>query len=166
MHSIFQGVQLILAIHLAIRHLKISNDKAKIDDIVLKLKSFQRETNTTFIVVSSFNRQNYAAQVSFESFKESGNIEYSADVVWALQLNIVNDLKACSDISATRKMFDDAKKHQPRQIQLKCLKNRQGSNYDCFFLYFSAHDYFQPVDNFQQSVDYTTDFNTTDSKKI
>ncbi len=63
--------------------------KLGIDDSVRKLKKFQRDTNTTFIVISSFNRTNYAQSVSFESFKESGNIEYTADVVWALQLNLM-----------------------------------------------------------------------------
>ena len=57
------------------------NVKNGIDDTVRKLKIFQRETNTTFIVISSFNRMNYINAVSFESFKESGNIEYTADVV-------------------------------------------------------------------------------------
>ena len=124
---------------------KLTSDKARIDDIVHKLKSFQRETNTTFIIISSFNRVNYYQQVSFESFKESGNIEYTADVVWALQLYIANTIKDGSGISATRKKFDDAKQHQPREIQLKCLKNRQGNNYDCYFNYFSAHDFFEPA---------------------
>ena len=64
------------------------NIKAGIDDTVRKLKKFQRDTNTTFIVISSFNRTNYSQSVALESFKESGNIEYTADVVWGLQLNI------------------------------------------------------------------------------
>ena len=113
------------------------NIKAGIDDTVRKLKKFQRDTNTTFIVISSFNRTNYSQSVAFESFKESGNIEYTADVVWGLQLNIMNK-------TFNRDEIDRAKKQQPRQIQLKCLKNRQGTNYDCFFNYFSAHDYFEP----------------------
>ncbi|MBR5913948.1 MAG: hypothetical protein IKZ58_06270 [Selenomonadaceae bacterium] len=127
------------------------SNRMRIDDIVHKLKTFQRETNTTFIVVSSFNRDNYAKPVSFESFKESGNIEYSADVVWALQLNVVNNLKG-DNISDARKKIEGAKKEQPRHVQLKCLKNRQGNNYDCFFYYFSAHDYFEPCNVFN-SVD-------------
>ena len=118
--------------------------KLGIDDSVRKLKKFQRDTNTTFIVISSFNRTNYAQSVSFESFKESGNIEYTADVVWALQLNMMNDLKSYNNIADTRKRIDDAKCQQPRQIHLKCLKNRQGTNYDCYFRYFSAHDCFEP----------------------
>lgn len=125
---------------------QLTSDKARVDDIVHKLKSFQRETNTTFIVVSSFNRQNYYQQVSFESFKESGNIEYTADVIWALQLNAANQIEDTSTKSDVRKLFDEAKKIQPRQIQLKCLKNRQGNNYDCLFNYYSAHDYFTPSD--------------------
>ena len=118
--------------------------KRAIDNTVRKLKNFQRETNTTFIVISSFNRTNYNMSVGFESFKESGNIEYSADVVWALQLNITDFFKSGTDTSKIRKIVDFAKKHQPREIKLKCLKNRSGNNYDCFFKYYSAHDYFEP----------------------
>ena len=124
--------------------------KLGIDDAVRKLKKFQRDTNATFIVISSFNRTNYAQSVSFESFKESGNIEYTADVVWALQLNVMNQIKGGDPITESRRKIDEAKKQQPRQIQLKCLKNRQGSNYDCFFEYFSAHDDFEPCDNFDE----------------
>ncbi len=126
-----------------------SRESAKlgIDDSVRKLKKFQRDTNTTFIVISSFNRVNYTQSVSFESFKESGNIEYTADVVWALQLYVLNHINP-SNITDARKRIDDAKKQQPRQIQLKCLKNRQGTNYDCFFNYFSAHDYFESCEKF------------------
>ena len=127
--------------------LRLNTEKMRIDDIVHKLKTFQRETNTTFIVISSFNRLNYYQQVSFESFKESGNIEYTADVVWAFQLHVSNEIKAGTDTSAVRKKFDAAKRAQPRHVQLKCLKNRQGQNYDCFFNYFSAHDFFQACEN-------------------
>ena len=124
--------------------------KLGVDDSVRKLKKFQRDTNSTFIVISSFNRANYTQSVSFESFKESGNIEYTADVVWALQLFVLNSINS-NNIADSRKKIDVAKKKQPRQIQLKCLKNRQGTNYDCFFNYFSAHDYFEPCDKFVDS---------------
>ncbi len=124
--------------------------KLGVDDSVRKLKKFQRDTNTTFIVISSFNRTNYTQSVSFESFKESGNIEYTADVVWALQLYVLNSINA-SNIADVRKRIDEAKKQQPRQIQLKCLKNRQGTNYECYFNYYSAHDYFEPCKHFNKT---------------
>ena len=121
------------------------NIKSGIDDTVRKLKKFQRDTNTTFIVISSFNRGSYTQSVSFESFKESGNIEYTADVVWGLQLNLnypTNPLE-----------IDKAKQQQPREVQLKCLKNRQGNNYDCYFKYYSAHDYFEPYNTPSEKFD-------------
>ena len=119
--------------------------KQAIDVIVRKLKNFERQTNSTFIVVSSFNRLNYAQRVSFESFKESGNIEYSADVVWGLQLYCTNKLLDGA-VSKNRDIIDKAKKANPRQVQLCCLKNRQGINYDIFFKYFPANDCFIPCD--------------------
>lgn len=123
---------------------KRESTKLGIDEVVRKLKKFQRDTNTTFIVISAFNRTNYAQTVSFESFKESGNIEYTADVVWAMQLDIMNHIKGGDPVSDSRRKIEEAKKQQPRQIHLKCLKNRQGTNYDCFFNYHSSHDYFEP----------------------
>ena len=124
--------------------------KIGIDETVRKLKKFQRDTNTTFIVISAFNRMNYAQMVSFESFKESGNIEYTADVVWALQLDIMNQIKSGDSISESRRKIEEAKRRQPRQIHLKCLKNRQGTNYDCLFNYHSAHDLFEPCEEWSE----------------
>ena len=42
------------------------------------------------------------------------------------------------------KKINDAKNRQPREIQLSCLKNHKVNNYDCYFRYFSARDYFSP----------------------
>ncbi len=133
--------------YLQIVPVKASNvsPKQAIDEIVRKLKNFQRQTNSTFIVISSFNRQNYSQKVSFESFKESGNIEYSADVVWGLQLYCTNHLLVDA-ISKNRETIELAKKANPRHVQLCCLKNRQGMNYDVCFQYFPANDCFLACD--------------------
>ena len=127
--------------------------KQAIDEIVRKLKNFQRETGATFIVISSFNRANYSQQVAFESFKESGNIEYSADVVWGLQLYF--DEKVSRE---NRDNVEKAKNANPRQVELKCLKNRQGKNYSCYFKYYPA------TDTFETCV--KEDFKETKPKKI
>jgi len=121
------------------------DDKQKVDNALRKLKAFQQDTHTTFIVISSFNRGNYYNSIGYESFKDSGNIEYSADVIWGLQLYIVNTFKDAMGIKKMREEVDAANKQQPRQIQFKCLKNRFGANYDCYFNYYSAHDYFEPA---------------------
>ena len=137
-----------------------SRESAKlgVDDTVRKLKKFQQDTDTTFIVISSFNRTNYLHSVSFESFKESGNIEYTADVVWALQLNVMNEIKVGTLLSEARKKVEEAKQQQPRQIRLKCLKNRQGNNYDCLFKYYSAHDTFEACQVFNSEDDIDDEF--------
>ena len=122
-----------------------ADTRTLIDDALFKIKDFQQKYNVTFIVISTFNRTNYNQLVSFESFKESGGIEYTADVVWAMQLNVANYLSGEKEFTIRQKI-NDAKKKQPREINLTCLKNRNGNNYDCYFQYFSAHDYFVPCD--------------------
>ena len=39
-----------------------------------------------------------------------------------------------------REIISKAKELNPRQVELKCLKNRQGKNYSCFFKYYAAVD--------------------------
>lgn len=46
----------------------------------------QTDHQLAMIVISSLNRQNYVNAIDFESFKESEGIEYTADVLWGLQL--------------------------------------------------------------------------------
>ena len=122
------------------------NAKLAVDDTLHKLKDFQRDTYTTFVVLSSLNRSNYTQPISFESFKESGGIEFSAGCAWGLQLDVVNTLENEKNVSEIRKKIDEAKKEPARKIQLKCVKNRNGTNYDCYFKYHSAHDYFEPCE--------------------
>ena len=112
-----------------------NNTKATLDDVLHKIFTFRRRTNATFIIVSSLNRMNYNTEISFEAFKETGNIEYSADVIWGLQLDLPK-----RDSST----IDAAKKEIPRKIQLKCLKNRFGYNFDIGFLYYPNCDTFTP----------------------
>ena len=113
-----------------------------ISNNVRLLKDFQLKTDSTVIALSSLNRDNYSAPISFESFKETGEIEYSADVMWGLQLYCVNS--SSGKIIDDRLRFEEAKKESPRKMQLKCVKNREGNIYDCCFYYFSAHEHFKP----------------------
>lgn len=113
------------------------NSKSGVDDIVRKIKVFQREHNVTFLVISSLNRMSYNSPISFESFKESGAIEFSADVVWGLQLYFENEKDRGSEEKVSQ-----AKKAIPRKIELKCLKNRHGRNYSCYFKYLPNVDTF------------------------
>ena len=133
------------------------SDKEKVDKIVTGLKQLSRDENITIIVVSSLNRSNYLTPIDFESFKESGGIEYTADVVWGLQLQAIHEeiFNSTQKIKEKREVINEAKKSNPRKIELVCLKNRNGiSNYSCNFTYYPKYDLFI-------SEDKTEDYNIT-----
>jgi replicative DNA helicase len=95
-----------------------ATDKQNMDRAVVELKRMSRDFETAVIAVSSFNRENYRNTVSMESFKESGAVEYSSDVLLGMQL-----------AGTGEKDFDvnKAKLAEPRQIELVMLKNRNGA---------------------------------------
>lgn len=126
---------------------RIPDTKTSIDHIVHTLKSLQSKHNLTVIAISSVNRANYSAPIDFESFKESGGIKYTADVVWGLQLSVLDNLayQREKDTVRKRKMIIDAKLASPRAIDLVCLKNRYGrSSYTVSFDYYASSDIFRP----------------------
>ena len=128
--------------------------KTSIDHIVHELKAFQSRYNLVVIAICSLNRQNYLTQIDFESFKESGGIEYTADVVWGLQLQVMHDEIFTKDtkINEKRQKVKEAKAAMPREIELCCLKNRYGrANYTCGFNYYPAFDYFVPQSEFDDT---------------
>jgi replicative DNA helicase len=123
------------------------NDKQNIDKNVLELKRICRDYQVPVIVINSFNRANYLNEAAFESFKESGAIEYSCDVLIALQLHIDGrDGWKDNDptINERRKMVNEAKTKSPREIEAIILKNRGYKAYGKInFKYFPEYDYFE-----------------------
>lgn len=120
-------------------------DKQKTDYVISALKELQTEYGLTMLVISSLNRANYLAPVDFESFKESGIIEYSADVLLGLQLQCLHeDIFTKKDkLTDKRERVKEAKAETPRKIELVCLKNRYGiSNFSDYFDYYPACDLF------------------------
>lgn len=94
-----------------------ATDKQNTDRAVVALKRLSRDYGIPVVAVSSFNRENYRTAVSMESFKESGAVEYSADVLLGMQLKGAGDKGL--DLNA-------AKLRDPRQVELVVLKNRMG----------------------------------------
>ena len=68
-------------------------EKQQVDFNVSELKRISRDNDIPIFIICSFNRENYSTTVDFTSFKESGAIEYGADVVMGLQLKVMEDLK-------------------------------------------------------------------------
>lgn len=119
---------------------KHSTDKQNMDKAVLELKRLARDEKLTVIGVSSFNRESYKAggatkgKVSMTDYKESGALEYSADVLIGLEFT-----------SAGNKDYNEPeeKRKDPRQIRLVILKNRNGKAWvSANFEYYPLFNYY------------------------
>lgn len=132
------------------------SSKELIDSTITELKRISRELDITVFVISSLNRMNYLTPVSFEALKESGSIEYSADVIYGLQLRCINQDNPFGKegkLKEKREKIRDAKAANPREIELLCLKNRYGiSSFSCYFDYFPANDLFRPATDFEDAT--------------
>ena len=125
--------------------------KQTIDSSITELKRISRELDITVFVISSVNRANYLTPIDFEALKESGSIEYTADVIFGLQLQCLNDPVFSEEkkIKEKREKVKAAKAANPRKIELSCLKNRYGvSTFSAYFNYYPANDYFEPCNDF------------------
>ena len=110
-------------------------DKQNLDRNVCSLKKLSRKYELTVLAISSFNRENYNAEASMAAFKESGGIDYSADVLLGLQAQ-----------GAGGKNFniDAEKRKDPRELELKILKNRTaGLGKPVPFRYYPAFSCFE-----------------------
>ena len=110
-----------------------ASDKQNTDKAVMELKRISRDFKIPVIAISSFNRENYSSPVNLSSFKESGAIEYSSDVLIGLQLKGTGN----SNFDVTK-----AKAKDPREVELVILKNRNGQTGKKI-----AYDYY-PMFNF------------------
>ncbi len=120
-----------------------ATDKQNTDRAVLELKRTSRDLKIPVFIVSSFNRASYTDPVSMSSFKESGAVEYSSDVLIGLQYEGMDykivetwdkDLEKQVLKSETptvrdgriRALLDNLYEQETVRVQLKMLKNRFG----------------------------------------
>lgn len=114
--------------------LQFLTDKQITDKNVKSLKILSRDFNTVVLGISSFNRDNYSAPVNMASFKESGAIEYSSDVLIGLQYAAMEKINGDSkDSKAKAQAISNEVNAKAKEVgatievQLKVLKNRNGS---------------------------------------
>ena len=130
-----------------------ATDKQNTDKAVLELKRLSRDYNIPIIGISSFNRDNYQAPVNLASFKESGAIEYSSDVLIGLQYCGMDYKSGETDGNRQKRirtllkdMGEKASKGEAQKIQVKVLKNRNGSKGDAILEFYPMFNYFRDVD--------------------
>lgn len=129
-----------------------STDKQNTDKAVLELKRLSRDNKITVLAISSFNRDSYKAggginkgRVSMTDYKESGALEYSADVLLGLEF-----ASAGGEYNER-----DEKRKDPREIRLVVLKNRNGKAWESVnFSYYPLFNYYQEASDF---IDVTED---------
>lgn len=131
---------------------KYGSTKETVDNTVTELKRLSRDLDLTIFLISSVNRTNYLTPIDFESLKETGGIEYTADVVFGLQLQCLNDklFEKEKNTVERREKIKEEKARNPRRIELVCLKNRYGiSRYSCYYNYYPANDLFSERDELE-----------------
>jgi len=116
-----------------------ATDKQNADRNIVGLKRLSRDLNTPVLVISSFNRDNYNSDLTMRAFKESGSIEYSADVLAGLQLKLNGD--------KSPEAIQNAISEIPRKVEFKILKNRNGQypKSGIGFLFNPMFNYFEEI---------------------
>lgn len=125
-----------------------ATDKSKTDSVIRACKCLSRKYETPVVVISSYNRESYYKPVSLTSNKESGSIEYSADVVIGLQYSkLAEAVRAESDTKKKEQTGVDMeraiKQENEREVELLILKNRSGCMKDTpKFTFYAKYNYF------------------------
>jgi replicative DNA helicase len=101
-----------------------------VDKNLTALKQMANALNTPVALISSINRASYCLQVEFESFKESGAIEYSSDVVLGLQpaqlAEAEEQAKGEGQKKAMRNCLRESKSESVSDVTFRILKHRNG----------------------------------------
>lgn len=125
-------------------------DKQNTDRNIIELKRISRDYKIPVIGISSFNRDNYTAPVNMAAFKESGAVEYSADVLIALQyegMDYQEGEKEQDRLKRIRELMADnerkAAEGEAQYIQLKVLKNRNGKRGSIGYNLYAKFNYFK-----------------------
>ena len=120
-----------------------ATDKQIVDDNVRELCSMRDRQNVIILLISALNRGSYDSGPTLSSFKESGSIEYSADVILGMQYQGNNGPKFS---------LEEAKAQNPRQLELTLLKMRYGQDgVRIPLLFYSESSCFQQPDGAGQA---------------
>lgn len=100
-----------------------TNDKLKLDKALFFFKKLSNDMRVPVVLISSLNRDAYKnwSRITMTSFKESGSIEYTSDVLIGMQLE-----RLARDGKMTPEQASEELSKDIREIDLVILKNRHG----------------------------------------
>lgn len=120
------------------------SDQEWLQHCMNELEHMAKDNNIVIIIISSINRMSYAEEISFQSLKGSGAIEFSADCVIGLDLCAVEELQDTKDEGEKKRLLQAERGALPRRIRAHILKNRGGRGEAfSYFRYYADRDYFQ-----------------------
>ena len=142
--------------------LRTTEKRLLTDYDVTSLKVVSREFHIPVLVISAFNRTNYLEPVSMSSFRESSGIEYSSDILLAMQYHGMDYQKHwfTTKSGKAKKVYESIQDHNTRvrglldqmdrdgadgvalPIELKILKNRNGTKGSLFYDFLPAYSYY------------------------
>ena len=102
-------------------------EKELIRDAIYKLKTVSNNYNLPIICISSLSRTSYESPISTKSFKETGAIEYTSDVLIGIQPTGIFDKNDVIDKNRKTKIECDQMEGKPVKTDIIILKNRTGS---------------------------------------
>ena len=117
-----------------------------INDFVHQLKKLSRKYNIIVLAISSLNRGSYDMPIDFDSYKESGGIEYGADGIFGLQYSITSSDNYIQEKNgmSKRKIIQKAKMGVTRKIDFVCLKGRnEEAPFRIQMHYYSKNNFFE-----------------------
>ena len=162
-----------------------TTDKRLLTDYdVTRLKVVSRDYHIPVLVISAFNRMSYLEPVGMSSFRESSGIEYSSDILLAMQYDGMDYQKHWFTRKSGKRtqVFESTQDHNTRvrelldkmdkdgsnglelPIELKILKNRNGTKGSLYYGFLPAYNYYGEktasgyVNNFDYGDDEDDDF--------
>ena len=110
---------------------------------IFSIKTLSRDLKVPVILISSVNRDSYTRPLSMDSFKEAGEIEFTADVLIGLELERVRTFEKKDNEEMRRAALEEEEYKPMRKVLLTLLKNRYGSKRgDISYSYITAYDHF------------------------
>lgn len=122
-------------------------DRFNVNYAVSRLKEIRSIYKIPVFVISSVSRSNYDKVKDNSAFKESGEIEFTADCTMMLDIKYSRSEDANTSRENYREAMSGQRTNGIREITLTILKNRGGTvGKQCYFYYYPKFNYFMEID--------------------
>ena len=163
---------------------KTTEKRLLTDYDVTRLKVLSRDFHIPVLVISAFNRMSYLESVSMGSFRESSGIEYSSDILLGMQYQGMDYQKHwfTTDSGKKKKVYENKQDHDmrirellekmdtdganglPLPIELRILKNRNGSKGTLYYHFLPAYNYYEEKSSSSFRMEWGDDIPFLDSE--